>query len=139
MIIDAKDLILGRMAAVVAKKALLGEKIDVVNCEKAIVTGSKKDVLGKYVHKAERGGPFHGPFIPKLPDRFVRRIIRGMLNYKQERGREAFERIMCYISIPNSFKDKKIEKIKEADMSNIKTLKYVTVGDICRSLKGKEW
>ena len=139
MIIDAEDLILGRMATVVAKKALLGEKIDIVNCEKAIILGSKKNISEKYIHKDTRGGPFHGPFIPKMPDRFVRRSIRGMLNYKNSRGRDAFERIMCYISVPSTFKDKKLEKIKEADISRIKTLKYVTVGKICNLLKGKEW
>ena len=139
MIIDAKDLILGRMATFVAKKALLGEKIDVINCEKAIILGSKKDIFGKYIHRGTRGGPFHGPFIPKMPDRFVRRSIRGMLNYKQSRGREAFERIMCYISVPNVFKDKKIEKVEGADISRIKTLKYVSVGDVCKILKGKQW
>ena len=37
MIIDAKNLVLGRMATVVAKEALLGEKIDIINCEKAVV------------------------------------------------------------------------------------------------------
>ena len=139
MIIDAKDLILGRMITVIAKKALLGEKIDIVNCEKAIILGDKKNVLGKYKQRTNRGGPFHGPFIPKMPDRFVRRAVRGMLPYKKERGRMAFKRVMCYISVPDVFKDKKMEKIKEADISRIKTLKYVTVGNICKFLKGGEW
>ena len=139
MIINAEDLILGRMATVVAKKALLGEKIDIVNCEKAIILGSKKDILGKYKIRANRGGPFHGPFIPKMPDRFVRRAIRGMLPYKQYKGKEAFKRVMCYVSVPDQFKDKKMEKIKDADISRIKTLKYITVGDICKFLKGREW
>ncbi len=139
MVIDATDLILGRMAAYVSKKALLGEKVDIVNCEKAIVTGSKKDVFNHYKQRENRGGPFHGPFIPKLPDRFVRRAIRGMLPYKQYKGKIAFDRIMCYISVPNNFKDEKMEKIKDADISKLNTLKYVTVGNICKFLKGKTW
>ncbi|MBS3135035.1 50S ribosomal protein L13 [Candidatus Woesearchaeota archaeon] len=139
MIVDAKDLILGRMATNVAKKALLGESIDIVNCEKAIIVGSKKNIFEKYKIKANRGGPFHGPFLPKMPDRFVRRIIRGMLPYKQYKGREAFKRVMCHISVPNQFKDKKAEKIKDADISRIKTLRYTTVGDVCKFLNGKEW
>ena len=32
-VIDAEDMILGRLAAVVAKRALLGENIDIINCE----------------------------------------------------------------------------------------------------------
>jgi large subunit ribosomal protein L13 len=139
MIVDANDLILGRMCTYIVKKALLGEKIDVVNCEKAIIVGGKKNILEKYKRKANRGGPFHGPFLPKMPDRFVRRVIRGMLPYKQEKGSSAFKRIMCYISVPDEFRDKKMDKIKEADISRIKTLKYITVGDICKFLKGKSF
>ena len=136
MIVNAENLIVGRMITVVAKKALLGEKIDIVNCEKAIITGTKREVFEKYKAKANRGGPFKGPFLPKMPDRFLRRIVRGMLPYKQYKGKEAFKRIMCYNSIPDSLKDKKMEKIKEADISRMKTLKYVTVGEICKFLKG---
>jgi len=139
MIIDAKDLILGRMCTFVTKKAILGENVDIVNCEKAIVLGNKKEIFEKYKTRDNRGGPFHGPFIPKMPDRFVRRAIRGMLPYKQYKGSTAFKRIMCYISVPDVFKDKKLEKVKDADISRIKTLKYVTVGDICKFLKGKTW
>jgi len=139
MIVNAEDLILGRMATHIAKKALNGEKIDVVNCEKAIITGKKKDILEKYKQRANRGGPFHGPFYPKMPDRFVRRAIRGMLNYKQGRGKDAFKRIMCYISVPDEFKNGKIETIKDASRERLKTLNYVTVGEVCKFLKLREW
>jgi large subunit ribosomal protein L13 len=139
MIINAENSIVGRMSTVVVKKALKGEKIDIINCEKAVITGSKENVFNKYKIKGSRGGPFKGPFLPKMPDRFVRRIIRGMLPYKQSKGKEAFKRIICYISIPNEFKDKKIEKIKEADISRIKNLKYTTIGEVCKFLKNKQW
>ena len=39
MIINAENLILGRMTTYAAKKALQGEEVDIVNCEKAIITG----------------------------------------------------------------------------------------------------
>lgn len=138
MIIDVENLILGRMASYVAKKALLGEKIDVVNCEKAIITGNKENVFKRYKKIAtDLGTQFKGPFISRLPDRFVRRVIRGMLPYHQGKGKEAFKRVMCYISIPSEFRDKKLEKIKEADISRIKSLKYMTVGDVCKFLRGR--
>ena len=101
MIVNADNLILGRMATTVVKKALNGEQIDVVNCERAILTGKKKDVLAKYKQRVNRGGPFHGPFYPRMPDRFVRRAIRGMLNYKQERGKNAFKRIKGSVELLN--------------------------------------
>ena len=74
-----------------------------------------------------------------MPDRFVRRSIRGMLDYKRGRGRDAFKRIMCYISVPDEFKSGKIETIKEASRERLKTLNFITIGEICKFLKYKEW
>ena len=51
MIINAEGLIIGKLATVAAKHALIGEKVDVVNCEKACITGSKRDILEKYKKK----------------------------------------------------------------------------------------
>ena len=139
MIIDAENMILGRLATHVAKKALLGEKIDIVNCEKAVITGGKKYLSNEYRKKNERGTrPTKGPFMPKMPDRFVRRTIRGMLPYKQEKGKNAFKRIMCYISIPDEFKDKKIEKIESCNVSKLGNLKYQYVEKICRSMRDRK-
>ncbi len=137
MIIDAKDLIVGRMATVVAKKALLGEKVNIINCEQAVVTGKRDEVIRSYLQKIHRGIPSQGPYFPRLPDRIVRRVIRGMLPYKQEKGRNAFERIMCYMGVPENLKDKKAETIKEANVSKLPNLKYVTIGDISKQIGAK--
>lgn len=138
MIIDAKDSIVGRIATVAAKKALSGEKVDIVNCKEAVMTGSKKDIISKYRQRRERGVVFHGPYFPKRADLFVKRTIRGMLPYKQDKGRNAFERIRCYRDIPEALKDKEIEKIEKADISKIPNLKYVSVQQICKSMSSKE-
>jgi len=137
MIIDAENLILGRLATFVAKKALLGETIGVVNCEKAIITGKKDDILKKYRWKREVGETLHGPYFPRVSERVVRRAIRGMLPYKQYKGRIAFERIRCYRGIPEGLKGKKLETIKEADVSKMQNLKYMKIGDVCKFL-GRE-
>ena len=42
---DGKGLVLGRLAAAVAKDALLGEEIKVINCEKVIVSERKRVVF----------------------------------------------------------------------------------------------
>lgn len=135
MIIDAKDLIAGRLATFAAKKALLGEKIDIVNAEKAVMTGKKEDVLKKFRERNERGNVFKGPFLPKMPDRLLRRMIRGMLPYKKEKGKKAFKRIMCYIEVPEKFKNEKFIVIKEA---KVKSLKYLTLARISQQF-GKKW
>lgn len=134
MIIDATDLIVGRIATIAAKKALLGEKIDIINCEKAVMTGRSDSIIEKFKKKVKRGIPAQGPFTHRKPDRIVRRIIRGMLPYRQHKGREAFKRVMCYIGVPEDLKGKKAETIKEADISKITYLKYLTIEEISELL-----
>jgi len=137
MIIDAKDMIVGRIATKAAKAALLGEKIDIVNCESAVITGNKYEILARYKQKRKRGTHSTGPFIHRLPDRFVRRIIRGMLPYKQEKGKNAFKRIMCHIGIPDEFKDQKMESFADANVSKLPSKKYVCVKVICKFMGAK--
>ena len=131
MIIDANNLILGRLGTFVAKKALLGEKIDIVNCENAIFTGDKYDIFGRYDKVLHTGTPAKGPFTRKRPDRFVQRAIRGMLPYKKGRGREAFKNIKCYMGVPDELKGQKKETINGANAEKLPNLKYVTIKDVC--------
>jgi len=134
MIIDAENLIVGRLATYATKKALLGEKVNIINCEEAIITGSKKEIHYRYLTKSKRGTPQKGPFFSKRPDMFVRRIIRGMLPYKKERGITAYRNIMCYISTPEELKKEKAETIKSAHISKLPTLKYMKIKDLTKLL-----
>ncbi|MFC1754009.1 50S ribosomal protein L13 [Thermoproteota archaeon] len=137
MIIDATDSIIGRIATVAAKKALLGEKVNIVNCEKAVVTGSKENVFARFKQKRNMGVPLKGPYRPRMPDRMVRRIVRGMLPYKKDKGRQAFNKVMCYIGVPENLKSQSLDKIKEADVSKMPSLKYVYIKDISKFLGAK--
>jgi len=125
------------MAAIVAKKAILEEEIIIVNCDKSIVTGDKKEILANYKKKSKRGAPKTGPYIPRNSEKFVKRTIRGMIPYKQPKGREAFKRVMCYVGLPEEFKDKTLETIEKANISKMKNLKFLTVREICFYLGGK--
>lgn len=137
MIIDSENAILGRLATVVAKKALQGETINIVNCEKIVICGDKKGTLKEYKRRYDMGTHSTGPFMPKTPERFVKRAIRGMLPHKKPRGRDALNRIMCFRGLPEEFKNEKMEKIEAADYSRLKTLKYLSVEKICKFLGGK--
>ena len=137
MIIDATDLIVGRFVSTVAKRVMLGEKIDVINCEKAVISGSRGDIIARFKHKRRRTTPAKGPFIHRMPDRFMRRIIRGMLPYKKEKGRNAFENVMCYIGVPPQFEGKKFETVEEANVATRKTTKFITVADLCQEMGAK--
>ena len=137
-IINAENLILGRMAAFVAKKAILGETVEVINCEKAVMTGNKKEIFARYKTKREIGQVYHGPYILRNPDRFVKRAIRGMLPYKQPKGKAAFERITCHKGVPEELKDKESQTIEKADIAKTASFKYITVADICKSMGAKQ-
>ena len=132
MIIDAKDLIMGRVASYCAKQALLGNEVVVINVDKAVVSGSKVDVLAKYKWKNDLGEPFKGPFFPKTPMKFFKRVIRGMLAYKKGRGRDAFKRIRCFPGNPSNVNGITIPKSNYAKLNKAS---YVTVGDLCKRLK----
>jgi large subunit ribosomal protein L13 len=134
MIIDGENTIFGRLATVAAKKALLGEKVDIVNCEKIVFTGKKEIILAKYDRIKKMGGPIKGPFVSINPEKFVKRIIRGMLPYKQEKGREAFERIMCYKGVPSQFSSANLEKVSQKEIR----VNTITVAEVCNFIGGKQ-
>lgn len=132
MIINAENSILGRLATYAAKQALLGEKIIVVNCEKAIITGNRKEILNDFKEKLARGNPFKGPFYPRRSDMIVRRTIRGMLPRKKARGRDAYKNVMCYLSVPENLKNEKMISLDNANINKLKTLKYLPLKEISR-------
>ena len=137
MIVDGTNLIVGRVSSYVAKRALEGEQIDIINCEKMVVTGNKKTLFVKLNHRDKMGTPVHGPFLQKMPDRFVRRSIRGMLPYKKENGKKAYKRIKCYIGVPFHLRDKEARRLQHADAKKLKTMAYVTVKEISEFLGRK--
>ncbi len=127
MIIDATDLIVGRLASVVAKEALLGKTIDIVNCENAVVSGNPKAVIERLQKRANFGGPHHGVFHPTKSDRYVKRVIRNMLPWRAYKGRGALKRIKCYLGVPEELEGKKFDTIKEINKSKLPSQKSIKV------------
>ncbi len=135
-VIDATDAILGRLASVVAKRLLKGEKIAVINTEKAIISGKRTKIIEEWVQKIQRGDPKKGPFYPRRPDLIFRRVVRGMLPWKTKRGREAFKRLRAYVGTPYWVEEHDVEpeKVPEADMRRLGRIWYVTLEDLSREL-----
>ena len=139
MNIDVENLILGRIATFAARKALEGEEVVIVNAEKAIISGSKQDILRKLKgrrDKRPKGNPERGPKYSRMPDRILRNAIKGMLPTEKTRGRNAFRKVKVYISVPEEMKDAKFETVKSAE--NTKSTNFVVLGDVCRLL-GAKW
>ena len=136
-VIDADGLLLGRMASMIAQRALAGEEIAIVNVEKAIVSGSRAHVLANYTTKRERGSREGGPFFPRRPDHIVKRTIRGMLPYKRERGIAAFKRIKAYVGVPVEFSGVETETLEAAHIDRLSSPRYLTIGAISTNLGAK--
>ncbi len=135
---DAKGLLVGRLATRVAKDALLGEKVAVINCAEAVVSGKKSVIQKESKQKHDRRGyPGKANKRPRLADRYVRRVIRGMLPWTTTRGKEAFKRVMCYVTVPSEIKVEDAIKITDAKSSKLPLGKYQTVKEIIKSLGGK--
>ena len=114
-IIEGKSAILGRLASFVAKEALKGEQIAVVNSGKVIISGSKKNIKENFEEKRSKfGSSQKGPKHHRTSDKIVKRAIRGMLpNHRTGRGREAFKRIKCYIGVPKELQESKVIKLDQ--------------------------
>ena len=133
IIIDAKGLILGRMASIVAKRLLQGESVIVLNAEKAAISGKRLRIVKEAKTFLEVGHPRKGPFHYRRPDRIVRKTVRGMLPRRKPKGKQAFKRLKVYLGTPSEFSDKEIQTIREASAEKLKS-PYITVGELAKEI-----
>ena len=130
IIINAANGSFGRICSYAAKQALEGNEIIVVNSEKSVISGNKKDIIKKYGAMVSRGGKAQkGPKYIKIPYRMLKRGIRGMLpDYREGIGKQAFVKIKCYNGIPEEFKDKtkEMENIQGPRHNKFITLKELS-------------
>ena len=134
-VIDGSEHILGRLATYVAKDLLNGEQIVIVNAEKIVITGRKEQILEDYKQRRDRGVKGRnrrGPYYPRMPDRMVKRSIRGMLPYQQPKGRTAFKKLKVYIGVPIGMDTAKVIKIDDA--LDRGATKKILVGEVSKWL-----
>jgi len=108
-IIDGKNAVLGRLASYVAKEALKGEEIVILNCDQVIITGNKKNIREEFEGKKRWiGSGQKGPKHSRSTDKIVKRSIRGMLpDHRRGRGKIAYKKIKCYVGVPKEFQEAK--------------------------------
>jgi large subunit ribosomal protein L13 len=68
-----------------------------------------------------------------VPDRIVKRTIRGMLPYKQGKGRAAFSRLKVYLGVPEAFEAEARRTMESASAARL-SRKYLTVGEVSKKL-----
>jgi len=134
-VIDAEGHVVGRLASHVGKLLCKGEEVTVVNVEKAIITGPKKRIILDFKRAREIGDrPRKGPYHPRMPDRMLRRVVRGMLPYQKPRGRAAMKKLTVYMGIPEELKNANLEVIEDA--KKLPT-QYITLYDLAKALGAK--
>ncbi|MFH1424801.1 MAG: 50S ribosomal protein L13 [archaeon] len=136
-LIDATNLKAGRLASSVAKSALNGDTIVIVNSEKAVITGNQATTKRDYLEKQDIGSRYQGPFAPKKADRILKRTIRGMLPYKKTSGANAFKRITTYLGVPLEFENAKFETVEGAKIIGVEKRKYITLEKLSHRVGGK--
>ena len=133
---DAEQMVIGRLGAKVAKAALLGENIIIVNVEKAIITGDPQAVIAAWKEKFKIRTSYkheRGPFHDRRPDKMVRKMIRGMLPWPTPRGKAAYKRIKVFIGTPEKYADAEkivLEKSRYRSM----TQKHIMVQELSHQL-----
>ena len=144
---DATNKILGRFCSQIAKRAILGEYIVIINAKDAIISGTKRDIHEKYLAKlniSTATNPRKGPFHERRPDTFMRRVIKQMLPRKKLRGKEALKRVNVYITdIPERFKSKYQKlvptEIYNADKKRLSYYnKFITLDNLCQRIGWKK-
>ncbi|MFW5956032.1 MAG: 50S ribosomal protein L13 [Halorhabdus sp.] len=134
VVVDARDCIMGRVASKVAKRALDGETVAVVNAERAVITGNDQDVFETFKTRTDLGSD-KGPAYPKQPDGIFKRSIRGMIPYKKKRGREAFENIRVYMGNPY---DEEPTVLEGTSLDRLSNIKFVQLGELSERLGAKK-
>ena len=133
ILVNAEAQVVGRMCSKIAKLLLNGEEVIILNAEKAIFSGKKKSKVAEAHLFLEVGAPMRGPFHYRRPDRFLRKTVRGMLPFKQPKGKSAYKRLKVYMGIPLEFKDKQMKTFPDALSANLKGPRF-TLGELASEI-----
>lgn len=132
-LVNAEGLIVGRMGSKVAKLLLNGYDVVILNAEKAVFSGKRKSKVAEAHLFLEVGAPERGPFHYRRPDRFLRKTLRGMLPFKQPKGKSAYKRLKVYMGIPQEFTGKEMITFTEASSANLKG-PHFTLGELASEI-----
>lgn len=142
VVIDGKGHLLGRLASILAKQLLNGQKIVVVRCEALNISGEffrNKLKFHDYLRKATRYNKKHGPFHFRAPSRILYKAVRGMIPHKTARGQAALERLKVFEGVPPPYDKKKRVVVPQAlRVLRLKPgRKYTTVGKLSAAVGWK--
>eukprot|EP00434_Breviolum_minutum_P019147 symbB.v1.2.016876.t1/scaffold1300.1/size126151/13 len=106
IVVDCRGHLLGRLASVLAKELLNGQKVVCVRAEDINISGSLYRNKLKYANfrrKHMNTNPRQGPFHYRSPAKILWRTIRGMT----ARGAAALDKLKTFEGIPHPYDRKK--------------------------------
>ena len=112
---------------------LNGEEVIILNAEKAVFSGKKKSKVLEAHKFLEVGAPMRGPFHYRRPDRFLRKIVRGMVPFRLPKGKSAYKRLKVFMGVPIEFKDQTMITFDEAQSINLKG-PHFTLGELAKEI-----
>ena len=138
-VVDATNCIAGRMCSHVSKLLLQGNRVAIVNAEKAMLSGSRSKTIELYKEHLEINSvtnPIHGPFHPRRPDTMLSKMVRGMVPKRKPSGMTAFGRLRVYIGVPEEMKKAKMESFSDSKITKPESY-YISVGEIAGQIGWK--
>lgn len=142
IVIDCKGHLLGRLASVVAKELLNGQRIVLVRTERINISGSlfRNKMLTEHKHRKRMAtNPKRGPVHYKTPSRMLWKMIRGMTPHMTPRGSNAMDKLSVFEGCPHPYDKVKKQVIPSAiRVTRLKPgRKYCTLGDLAASVGWK--
>jgi len=135
VIVDGRGHLVGRLASVIAKQLLNGQKVVVVRCEELNISGAlyrNKEIYHIFLRKHMNTNPRRGPIHYRAPARIFWRTVRGMLPHKTERGAAALARLKIFEGVPHPY-DKKKRVVVPSALRNLRLKpgrKFTRLGDL---------
>ena len=139
VVVDATNCIAGRMCSHVSKLLLQGNRVAIVNAEKAMLSGNRYKTIDSY--KEHLGinsvtNPIHGPFHPRRPDTILSKMIRGMVPKRKPDGISAFKRLRVYMGVPEGMKSAKMESFDDSKITKPESY-YISIAEVAKQIGWK--
>ena len=138
MIVDGKGLVSGRLASKVAKAAIKGEKVVVVNAEQIVMVGNKESIIEKFKTRTEArvlSNPHYGPKYSRIPSKIFRRSVKGMLPNKKRAAERILKNVEVFNAVPKELANEKMQTFD--DIKYNERHKAMTLKEIASHLGGK--
>jgi large subunit ribosomal protein L13 len=139
LVVDATNCIAGRMCSHVSKLLLQGNRVAIVNAEKAMLSGNRYKTIDSY--KEHLGinsvtNPIHGPFHPRRPDTILSKMVRGMVPKRKPDGISAFKRLRVYMGVPEGMKSAKMESFDDSKITKPESY-YISIAEVAKQIGWK--